>query len=151
MSAGVAKWLSSIENLPQIHKRLQRVQIECVDFRRCIATYDTTDTFFYLDPPYPASTRRDSSYYSHEMTDADHAELVELLLKIQGKALLSGYANLLYQPLERAGWLRTDYKTACHAVARTRLTGILGNDAALEKQPRVESLWQNYQTQIELF
>jgi site-specific DNA-adenine methylase len=92
------------------------------------------------DPPYVPDTRR-SGEYAHEMTLDDHRELVEMLLAIKGKAMLSGYRHEVYEPLERAGWQRIDYETACHAVGRTRGTGILGEGAARAKQPRVESVW----------
>ncbi len=51
-----------------------------------------------------------------------------------GKAVLSGYAHPLYAPLEAAGWHRIDWQTACHAAARTRATGILGEGAAMATQ-----------------
>jgi DNA adenine methylase len=75
------------------------------------------------------------------MTLDDHRELVEMLLAIKGKAMLSGYRHEVYEPLEQAGWQRIDYETACYAAARTRGTGILGDGAARAKQPRVESVW----------
>jgi DNA adenine methylase len=140
MAGAVSKWLSCLDGLPDIHERLMRVQIEHDDFRKIIPRYDTADTFFYLDPPYVPDTRR-SGEYAHEMTLDDHRELVEMLLAIKGKAMLSGYRHEVYEPLERAGWQRIDYETACHAVGRTRGTGILGEGAARAKQPRVESVW----------
>jgi hypothetical protein len=65
-----------------------------------------------------------------------------MLLKLQGKILLSGYSNDLYKPLEAAGWKRHDFKVACNATARTRGTGLIGNGAfSSEKDQRVESVW----------
>ena len=140
MADPVSNWLAAIEQLPQIHQRLMRVQIEHKDFREVFATYDTPDTLFYCDPPYVPDTRRGGGY-PHEMTLEDHKDLVEILLNIQGMALLSGYRHEVYKPLEQAGWARLDFPTACHAVGRTRGTGILGEDSAKRLQPRVESVW----------
>ena len=56
MAAAVSGWLSAIDMLPEIAQRLIRVQIECNDFRKVINTYDTQETFFYLDPPYVPDT-----------------------------------------------------------------------------------------------
>jgi DNA adenine methylase len=140
MVGSVSRWLSCLDSLPDIHARLMRVQIEHDDFRKIIPRYDTPGTFFYLDPPYVPDTRR-SGRYTYEMTLDDYRELVEMLLALKGKAMLSGYKHEVYEPLERAGWQRIDYETACYAAAHTRDTGILGEGAAKTKQPRVESVW----------
>jgi len=135
-----AAWLSAIEHLPQVHARLQRVQIEHADFRDILRRYDTPETLFYCDPPYVEGTRK-AGKYSIEMTNDDHRDFVQLLLNLQGHAVVSGYAHEIYQPLEDAGWERIDFETACHAVGRTRATGILGKGVAKRMQPRVETLW----------
>jgi len=140
MSSKCSSWLSTIEDLSRIHQRLMRVQIEHRDFRDILVTYDTQETLFYCDPPYVLDTRRSKEYH-YEMTICDHEDLVQLLLKVKGKVILSGYKHEVYEPLEYAGWERRDYKTACFAVGRTRFTGILGEGVALKKQPRVESVW----------
>jgi len=140
MTGSCSLWLSAIEGLSQVHERLMQVQIEHKDFREVLSIYDTPNTLFYCDPPYVSDTRR-SGKYEHEMSLQDHGELVEILLKLKGKALLSGYRHPIYEPLEQAGWRRYDYETACHAVGKTRKTGILGEGVAKEKQPRVESVW----------
>jgi DNA adenine methylase len=81
-SRGMAGHASSYKNvlcmLPLISERLSRVEIECNDFRKILSTYDTENTFFYLDPPYVPSTRRAGGYRC-EMTEDDHMELIELL------------------------------------------------------------------------
>ncbi|MBC8485370.1 MAG: DNA adenine methylase, partial [Bacteroidetes bacterium] len=50
MVSTTSRWLSIIEMLPEIHKRLQRVQIEHSDWRFIIDTYDTPETLFYCMP-----------------------------------------------------------------------------------------------------
>jgi len=140
MAASCSAWLSVIEELPLMHQRFMTVQIEHKDFRDLIRTYDTKDTFFYLDPPYVPETRSWGKY-KHDCTDKDHKDLVEILLNIKGKAMLSGYANRIYKRLEDEGWIRHDFETTCHAVGRTKQTGILGEGTAKEKHKRVESIW----------
>lgn len=140
MALSTSRWLSAIDRLPEIHARLARVQIEHDDFRKIFPRYDSPRTLFYCDPPYVWSTRK-SGEYEHELSDEDHRELVEILLTLQGAVILSGYPNDIYKPLEEAGWLRIDWKTACCAAGRTRFTGLQGPGAAKEKQPRVESAW----------
>jgi DNA adenine methylase len=139
MAGAVSKYLSSIEGLPQIHKRLMRVQVECQDFREILNNYDTDNTFFYVDPPYVKDTRK-SGGYECELGDDDHKDLVELLLGIKGKALLSCYWNPIYKPLVEGGWRRVDYKTSCSAAGRTRNSNLRGAGAATKLQPRVETV-----------
>ena len=141
MAATCSRWLSTIQQLPEIHERLIRVQIDNKDFRELFKTYDSEDTLFYCDPPYIHETRRDKNSYNHEMTNEDHKDLVNILLNVKGKVLLSGYRHDIYKTLEENGWKRKDFKTACHATGRTRQTGIIGKGTALEKQPRIESVW----------
>jgi len=140
MAQSVSRWLSIIEMLSEIHFRIMRVQIENSDFRKIFETYDTKDTFFYCDPPYIIETRK-SGGYKFEMTVDDYKNLINILLKLKGKVMLSGYKHEIYQPLEDAGWKRIDYKTACHAAGKTRGTKIQGEGAALKMQPRIESVW----------
>jgi DNA adenine methylase len=147
MAGAVSKWLSTLEMLPAIHERLMRVQVESRDFRTLIPTYDTPETCFYCDPPYVPDTRHELDAYLCEMTIDDHRELVELLLGVRGKVVLSGYVHEVYAPLEEVGWKRMDFETACHAAARTRLTGIRGEGAAMKMAPRVESVWLNPQVE----
>jgi DNA adenine methylase len=145
MANSVSKYLSIIAMLPQIADRLLQVQIEHDDFRKIIPRYDTPETLFYLDPPYVSDTRR-SGGYKHEMTVEDHEDLLKLIINIKGKVMLSGYNNELYKSYldNRDGWHRIDYKTVCHAVGKTRNSGLQGKGMALLKQPRTESVWMNY-------
>ena len=143
MASTVSRWLSAIDLLPEVAERFLRVQIECLDWRRLLPIYDTAETFFYLDPPYLPSTRK-AGQYTHELSESDHEDLVDALLALKGKALLSGYANTLYTKLEAAGWRRRDFATVCFAAGRTRAFGIRGPGSATAKAPRTETVWANY-------
>lgn len=144
MANSTAKWLTGVESLPDIHRRWMRVQIEADCFRKVIPRFDDPSACFYVDPPYHPSTRRRGKY-RFDLTAEDHEDLVSLLLTVQGKCILSGYANPLYRQLEDAGWCRLDFPTHAHAAGRTRLTGILGAGSAAREQARVESVWLNPQ------
>lgn len=91
--------------------------------------------FFYFDPPYLHSTRRDLKLYgNHELTDEQHAELLTSTLPAltDRGALwaLSGYRSTMYDDASsRHGWHRMDYQ------AMTR-RGVV-----------TESLWTNYRPQ----
>ena len=140
MASTCSAWLSIVDLLPQIHARLMRVQIEHSDWRIVLDRYDTPETLFYLDPPYVSETRR-SGGYAHEMTLEDHQDLVDVLLQLRGKVILSGYAHQVYDSLETSGWQRHDWQTVCSAAGRTRATGIQGEGAALAMQARTETAW----------
>lgn len=141
MASIASKWRSRLKLLDRWHDRLTRVQVDNRDAVDCIRYWDTPETVFYVDPPYVAATRKSKNDYQHEYTDAQHAELVDCLLTIDGQAVVSGYACEAYLPLEREGWQRIDIQTACHAAVRARNSGLQGTGAALAKAPRTETLW----------
>src|SRR6266446_5006191 len=128
MAGAVSRWLGSVEGLPEIVQRLQRVQIENVPAAEVILRYDSPQTLFYLDPPYPHEARGDSKAYGYEMTDAEHEQLAKLLRTVRGAVALSGYRCALMDRLY-GDWHRVD--------ADTRLCNS-------SKGERTESLWTNY-------
>jgi DNA adenine methylase len=128
MAGAVSRWLGSVEGLPQIVQRLQRVQIENVPATEVIRRYDSPETLFYCDPPYPHEARGDSKAYGYEMTDREHEELAEILRSVKGAVAVSGYRCSLMDRLYR-DWIRVD--------ANTRLCNS-------SKGERTESLWVNY-------
>ena len=69
MAGAVSRWLGSVEGLPQIVQRLQRVQIENAPATEVVRRYDSPETLFYCDPPYPHEARGDSKAYGFEMTN----------------------------------------------------------------------------------
>ncbi len=128
--------------LRDVCNRLRCVQIDQQDFRKLIPAYDKPGTLLYCDPPYVKSTRSSGSY-RHEMSDQDHIDLIDTLIKYPEMVVLSGYQNEIYKKLERYGWQRIDFETACYAAGRTKASGIQGKGSALKKQKRTESVWRN--------
>lgn len=74
MAGAVSRWLGAVEGLPLIAQRLLRVQIENDKATNVIKRYDSEDTLFYCDPPYPHDSRGDINAYGYEMTDDEHRE-----------------------------------------------------------------------------
>jgi L-2-hydroxyglutarate oxidase LhgO len=62
--------------------------------------------------------------------------LVQYLLTVKGKVILSGYANEDYAALESAGWERKD------VVHKMSL------NAKEKNKDRIESIWMNFHTNI---
>ena len=139
----VSTWLSGISKLPEIHARLQRVQIENLDWRECLQKYDTPETLWYLDPPYVPATRKATKVYRHEMSLEEHIELIDAVQQLAGCVVLSGYAHEAYKPLDDAGWKRKDWKVTAAAIGKTRLTGLLGTGALKAIGARTECVWLN--------
>lgn len=80
--------LEQIEtDIKNAHHRLMNVTIENRDFRDIIKSFDSEETFFYLDPPYRKTAR--GSYPVGDFTDLDYAELRDFCKKIKGKFLLT--------------------------------------------------------------
>lgn len=133
MAGAVSRWLGSVEGLAEIAQRLLRVQIENAPAIEVIKRYDSEETLFYLDPPYPHDSRGDSKAYAYEMTNEEHQELAQVLHRVKGKVALSSYHGELMDKLY-ADWryIEAPIKT-CHSV----------------KTPRQEVLWINYELEKE--
>lgn len=107
MGNNTAQWWRKVSFIGDWHERLARVQIENRDALAVIRDFDSPETAFYLDPPYPGETRRMSlNAYRHEMTDDHHEQMVGLALDLAGAVVLSGYDTPLYDVLDEAGWRR---------------------------------------------
>lgn len=102
----VSGWLTKVDDkLPAMIAKVRELQVDQLDFEACIDKYDAPTTLFYLDPPYLPATRAAKKVYDHEMSYAEHERLVKILSGIKGKAILSGYANTLYDVLN---WSKID-------------------------------------------
>lgn len=124
MNEQASAWQTAVEGLPAVHARLMRVAILNRPALEVIRSQDGPDALFYLDPPYVSGTRTAPSVYAHEMTDSDHRELLDLLLRVRGKVMLSGYPNAMYDAA-LAGWTRHPFDVPNHAAggaAKRRMT-----------------------------
>ncbi len=98
------------ENLFLIASRLREVQIEHDDALKVIERYDTSETLFYVDPPYVHKTRGQTRCYLFEMSDEEHESLANVLRSVKGMVILSGYETDLYDKLY-SGWHKTAHRT----------------------------------------
>lgn len=80
-------WERRIKKINKYIERIQKVQIECDDALNVIKRWDSPQTFFYCDPPYPGTNQGHYSGYSLE----DFKNLVNLLNECKGSFLLSNY------------------------------------------------------------
>jgi len=133
MNEQASSWLNAIEGLPAVCDRLKRVVLLNDDALRVIKQQDGPKTLFYLDPPYLESTRVVKDAYNYEMSAKDHRLLLQLLGGIQGKFILSGYDNELYDVFT----IRNNWNTATHEID-CKASG------KKTKTKRVEKLWMNF-------
>ena len=100
-------YMNSVNQLPEYVNRMRSIHISCVDALKCIQHWDSPQTFFYCDPPYPNT---DQGHYKGYSLDDFH-ELVDTLDKAQGSFLLSCYdTDKMQVP---SGWERFEFKTTC--------------------------------------
>lgn len=76
-------------------ERLKNAQIEQTDAITLIERYNNPNTLIYCDPPYLQNLRK-KNMYAHEIRDAYHVQLLEVLKNSQSKIVLSGYDNEMY-------------------------------------------------------
>lgn len=100
-------WMHFPSHLDAMAWRLQGVVIECRPAVEVMLRLDRPDALHYIDPPYVPATRDSGSDYSHEMTDADHQEMLAVLRELKGAVVLSGYPNPMYDKT-LSGWQTVD-------------------------------------------
>lgn len=125
-------WADLPGRIVETAERLRGVQIENTNALELIQAYNSPDVLIYADPPYLLETRAQKKHYRHEMTDADHVALLQVLRQHKGFVVLSGYDNQIYND-NLAGW-HTDTI----------------NTFASNAKPRTEKLWMNFEQQMQL-
>ena len=127
-------FFNNLLELEQIHKRLQNVIVESLDFRDLLSRVIHRDNvFIYLDPPYYGVEH----YYNVDFSEQDHKDLLNLLKQAKAKWFLSGYANPLYNE-ELKDFYRIEVPAVKHSYAITM------QNQAKERPRAVEVLWANY-------
>lgn len=125
-------WVRFPYGLGEVAERFVGVLIENRPAIDVMRQHDTPRTLHYVDPPYMHSTRvldaGKAGYYRHEMTEVDHAALLDAVLELDGMVILSGYRSDLYDDRLR-GWVRRE--------TRARISA--GRGTAM----RTECLWIN--------
>jgi DNA adenine methylase len=96
-------WAEYPDSIAEVGQRLAGVLIENRPAIEVITAHDAAATLHYVDPPYVHDTRYKGAtsgrYYRHEMDDAEHRKLLNVLLELEGMVVLSGYPSELYADL----------------------------------------------------
>lgn len=138
-SQSTARFLSKVSGLGKLVNELRTIQIENIDFRKFIKKYDSNKTVFYVDPPYVPETRSYHQKYVHELSINDHIELSEILKKIKGKFLLSGYPSDLYDELYKG--------FSCDNIGNVR-TNAKGDGIKAAKGRNLKPYWPLHKTEV---
>lgn len=133
MNENVSSWLSAIECLPEAHDRLKRVEVRNMPAIDFIRTYDHVNALFYLDPTYMPETRVSKNSYEFEMSVSDHRILLDMLIGLKGKFMLSGYHSNMYDEWALSNNIRfVEYEIDNKASSKS------------SKDKKIECLWMNY-------
>jgi DNA adenine methylase len=132
MNEQVSAWLKAIDGMPAVHARLQRVVILNRPALEVIASQDGPNTLFYLDPTYlPEVCASPDVFGQFAMTQEQHCELLDTIVHVQGRVMLSGYASDLYDT-RLAHWARYEFERPNNAAGD------------IIKRRMVEVLWCNF-------
>ena len=113
-------------------ERLKDAQIEQTQAVELIRRFKHPDVLIYADPPYVVSTRKGKQYVVDMVEDRQHIELLEALKENPGRVIRSGYENELYEK-HLQGWMKLHKKALAEGGAA-----------------RTETVWMNYEPQIEM-
>lgn len=118
--------------------RFKNVIIENKSFEEILEKYDGPDTLFYLDPPYITETRSKGAknVYKYEFQDLDHELMVDILLNIKGKAIVSGYDHDRYSRISTGKWNKIHLGNFPKSSQKTKKGG--------RKTEGTEYIWINY-------
>lgn len=123
-------WCKTPDIIRKTAERLRGVQIENRPALDLIDRFNFPNVLIYADPPYILSTRH-GKQYRHEMTDADHMDLLDALKAHKGSVILSGYENKLYNDALN-GWHKDTVSSRTQTAAK-----------------RQEVLWMNFEPMIQ--
>lgn len=124
-------WYRLPEWIVDIAERLRMVQIENRPALEVIERFNYSNVFMYIDPPYLLSART-GKQYKHEMSDADHEDLLKLLLQSKAKIMISGYESDLYNEY-LSKWEKKEFSSC-----------------AEHGKPRLETVWMNYKADLQM-
>lgn len=117
--------------------RLQNVAIECRDALSVIASCDSPESLFYLDPPYAGTHQK---YAGRRYGDGDLAALLGLLKGLKGRFVLSSFPRpLIDEAAGEQGW----------AVLRKRCRYRVHTADPAKANGKVELLVANYPLALE--
>jgi DNA adenine methylase len=133
-----ATWVQRVERLSEYLERMSSVYIACDDALTVIRQWDSPQTFFYCDPPYPGTECGHYGGYTVE----DFQALVSTLNECQGSFILSNY--------EQAGanipddWERFEFEATMSSKGRVGYDRSKKADESHQNRERTEVVWRRF-------
>lgn len=118
-------WRNKQLRLPEILNRIRDVYISCEDAIKCIERWDSPQTLFYCDPPYPEANQGHYVGYTLE----DFKNLCDALDNIKGSYVLSNYSQSI-KPKSAQKRVEIDAVMSASKTTKKR-----------ENNKRIEVLW----------
>lgn len=118
-------WRNKQLRLPEILNRIKDVYISCEDAIKCIERWDSPQTLFYCDPPYPETNQGHYSGYTLE----DFKNLCDVLDNIKSSYVLSNYPQSI-KPKSAQKRVEIDAVMSASKTTKKR-----------ENNKRIEVLW----------
>jgi DNA adenine methylase len=131
-------WAKKVNQLPEYIDCMASVFIACEDALKIIKQWDSPQTFFYCDPPYPETNCGHYRGY----TIQDFQALVDTLSNAQGSFLLSNYD----QPDASipADWERFEFETTASSRGRVGYDRSKKMDESAQNRKRTEVVWRRF-------
>ena len=123
-------WMKRVDRLQEYLDRMKSIHISNTPALKCIKQWDSPQTFFYIDPPYPGA---DQGHYDG-YTEDDFAELCACLESIEGSFVLSNYDS----DIPSDDWERFDFQAHSSSTPAT--------SATKESGKRTEVCWRHIST-----
>lgn len=93
----------------------EAIQSDAVDYLQ--GQQLDSETLIYADPPYHPDTRRRAKVYRYDYSVKDHERLLECLIELPCKVIISGYASPLYERY-LSGWSVHRFHARTHVDTR---------------------------------
>ena len=75
------------------------------------------DELLYCDPPYPKQCRRKKYIYRYDYEESDHIQLLQTLIRLPCKIIISSYDNDLYNTF-LSNWSKATFSSMTHTGLR---------------------------------
>ena len=118
-------WRNKQLRLHEILNRIKDIHVSCEDAIKCIERWDSPQTLFYCDPPYPETNQGHYSGYTLE----DFKNLCDVLDNIKGSYVLSNYLQSI-EPKSAQKRVEIDVVMSASKATKKR-----------ENNKRIEVLW----------
>jgi DNA adenine methylase len=132
-----ATWANKIAQLPDYLDRMVSVHIACDDALKIIKQWDSPQTFFYCDPPYPGTDCGSYKGYTLEHFQA----LVNTLDACQGSFILSNYNQPIEMPKD---WERYEFEAYASSRGRVGYDRSKKADESDQNRKRTEVVWRRF-------